>query len=51
MIVVSAADYYTTLEIPKDADQAEVKRAYRKMSLIYHPDKNPGTRSLLNTCR
>ena len=35
-------DYYDTLGISKDADDASIKRAYRKMAKKYHPDLNPG---------
>ena len=41
MALLLEIDYYAILEITEEAESEEIRRAYRRLSLLRHPDKNP----------
>ena len=38
---MSKSDYYETLEVANSASDAEIKKAFRRLAMKYHPDRNP----------
>ncbi|MBV8852948.1 MAG: DnaJ domain-containing protein, partial [Sinobacteraceae bacterium] len=38
---MSKRDFYKVLDVPKTATEPEIKKAYRRLAMKYHPDRNP----------
>jgi len=47
-MTTGSKDYYSILGVPRNASEDDIKKAYRKLAMQYHPDRNPGKEEWAN---
>jgi len=50
-VVIKVKDYYSTLGVSRDATEGDMKKAFRKKAMDYHPDRNKKTQKLKKNSR
>jgi curved DNA-binding protein len=43
MAAITRKDYYSTLQVPPEASPLDLKKAYHRLAVLWHPDRNPGS--------